>query len=314
MESRHNDKDGASLVWVPGGSFVMGSDETALREIWSAHGWDDYWWGQVGGSTWIIELCPHQVGVDGFWMYREPVTIGEYYHFMQDSGHPAPVDPKVHGPWNSAWEDGTPRRRTEDLPASSVSWEDAVAYCRWANAQLPTEAQWEYAARGPEGRVFPWGDVWEPGTCRCAEEVAGRPFRSHDDWRMWLNAGGSSRRADGTRTYPAECWLSTHIAQIEGPTPADRYPSDVSWCGIRQMAGQVRQWCADWYDSEYYPDSPDRNPPGPAQGRPRSQQARVIRGGAWCGPAYTSRGAQRLAYPPNSRDTNDHGFRPVVPG
>ena len=300
-------QDGADLVWVPGGTFNMGSAEEDVRRLWATYGWDERWWAQVGGHG---ELSPHEVEIDGFWMYRDPITIGHYFHFMQETGYPPPVDPTVHGPENSAWHDGEPLPGTEDLPVSSVSWDDALAYCTWAKARLPTEAEWEYAATGPEGRIFPWGNDWEPGACRCAEEVAGRSFRSNDDWRLWLNGGG--RGPDGK--LPPSCWLATHVAQVEGPTPAERYPRDVSWCGVRGMAGQVREWCADWYDPNYYPRSPRRNPPGPDHhgSRPGFPPCRVLRGGAWLSPAYTSRGAQRLFYPPHSRDTNDHGFRPVV--
>ncbi len=133
----------------------MGSVEAELRRLWRTEGWDDYWWGQVDGADWIGELMLHRVRLDGFWMYRDPVTVGQYFRFMEATGYPAPVDPAVHGRWNSAWRDGRPLPGTEELPVSSASWEDAAAYCRWAGAQLPTEAQWEYAARGPENHVFP---------------------------------------------------------------------------------------------------------------------------------------------------------------
>ncbi len=136
-------------------------------------------------------------------------------------------------------------------------------------------------------------------------------FHTNVEWRAWLNGGG--RGTDGT--YPATCWRGQHIAQMEGPTPAEQYPGDVSWCGVRGMAGQVREWCADWFDPGYYQVSPRHNPPGPdlEWSRQRGHGThRVLRGGSWCSPAYTSRGAQRIIYPPDSRDTNDHGFRPVM--
>jgi formylglycine-generating enzyme required for sulfatase activity len=309
INTQWNGQDDACLIWVAGGAFLMGSAEADVHTLWQAQGWDDRWrQAQVGGTDWVGELFPHEVELDGFWMYRDVVTIGQYFRFMQATDYPPPCDSTVHGPWNSAWQDGKPLSGTERLPVSSVSWEDAVAYCAWTGARLPTEAEWEYAARGPHSRIFPWGNEWEPGACRCADVVAGRPFHSNDDWQLWLNGG--VRHAG---RVPPGCWLAEHVAQVEGPTAPERYPRDRSWCGVRGMAGQVREWCADWYDSDYYRHSPRHNPAGPAAptGGPDLPPCRVLRGGAWLSPAYTSRGAQRLFYPPTSRNTNDHGFRPV---
>lgn len=311
LGSRINTRDGALLVWVPGGTFTMGSAREDALRLWERYGWDRRWFdAQVGGDDWVGELFPHEVELDGFWMYREPVTIGQYHRFMRETGHAPPADPAVHGPSNSAWRDGEPVSGTESLPVSSVSWKDATAYCAWAGVQLPTEAQWEYAARGPQGRVFPWGDCWESGACRCADEMAGRSLLDNDDWRFWLNGG-----ATGREDRLPDCWLARHVAQVEGPTPAESYPRDVSWCGVLGMAGQVREWCVDWYDPDYYPHSPRRNPRGPEGPASRSgiPPCRSMRGGSWLSPAYTSRGAQRLFYPPDSRDSNDHGFRPILP-
>jgi formylglycine-generating enzyme required for sulfatase activity len=165
--------------------------------------------------------------------------------------------------------------------------------------------------RGPQGFLFPWGNTWEPGRCRCADKIAGCTFHIDASWRAWLTGGGPG--PDGR--YPPASWRARHIAQIEGPTPAEQYPTDVSWCGIQGMVGQVREWCADWYDPEYYRISPSHNPPGPPLAWSQSRghgTCRVLRGGAWLSPAYTSRGAQRLFYPPDRRDTNDHGLQPVM--
>lgn len=189
---------------------------------------------------------------------------------------------------------------------ASLSWEDAAEYCEWAGGRLPTEAEWEWAARGPERRVFPWGDSWEPGLCRSAEEVAGRALNTHDDWRNWLNGAVSGRE-----NYPASAWLSSHVAQLDGPSPVVAYSADVSWCGVHGMAGQVREWCSDWWDPAFYSESELTDPTGPAES-PTPIPVRVLRGGSWLSPAYCCRNAHRVNYPPDSRNTNDHGVRVAV--
>lgn len=236
MATTFNPRDAAALVWVPDGTFIMGSAEKETRQLWMANHWDEAWWNaQVGGTDWVGELYPHEVELDGFWCYAEPITIGQYHAFMRATGYPAPVDPAVHGPWNSAWQDGSPLPGTERLPVSSVSWDDSVAYCTWAGVRLPTEAEWEYAARGADGRIYPWGNAWQDHVCRCGEEVAGARFLTNDQWRTWIN-GKSQRGLD--HRFPHSCWLNEHVAQMEGPTEAARYPDDVSWCGARKWQGR----------------------------------------------------------------------------
>lgn len=121
-----NPADGAALVWVPPGGFTMGTD----------NGGDD------------DEKPAHQVEITrGFWLYRTPVTNAQYARFL--STHPKGSRP-IH------WDDH--RFNTPELPVTGVNWEEAVAYCRWVGGRLPTEAEWEYVARGPEGRTYPWGE------------------------------------------------------------------------------------------------------------------------------------------------------------
>ena len=295
------------LGYVPAGTFVMGSDEADMRAVWARAGWDPIWFDHhVGGAAAMIELWPHTVTVNGFWAFREPVTVRQFHEFMLATGHPPPVyDSGVAH--DSAWLDGEPLEAALDLPAASLSWLDAHAYCAWAGMRLPTEAEWEWAARGPDGRLFPWGEELDPNRTRCADDIAGRLFTSHGEWRDWLRGNREPGRARA-----ATSWLARHRAQLDGPTAASSYPGDESWCGLLAMGGQVREWCADWYDANYYLDSGIDNPEGPAVAGAGTPGCRSLRGGAWSAYLATSRGTQRLAYPADSNDTNDHGVRPVL--
>ena len=133
----------------------------------------------------------------------------------------------------------------DDHPVVQVSWFDAEAYCAWAGGSLPTEAQWEKAARGTDGRTYPWGSVFD-GT-----------------WLNYCDAsceGGDTAFDDGYRFT----------------APVGSYPAGASPYGALDMAGNVWEWTADWYDDGYYAVSPASNPTGPDSG-----QYRVLRGGSW---------------------------------
>jgi serine/threonine-protein kinase len=108
-----------------------------------------------------------------------------------------------------------------------VDWTDAKAYCRWAGSVLPTEAQWEKAARGGNGRKYPWGNNWDPDKLQCSKAKLG-------------DAGGTAS--------------------------VGSFPAGASPCGCMDMEGNVLQWCADWYDARYPENSPGTNPTGPVNG------------------------------------------------
>jgi formylglycine-generating enzyme required for sulfatase activity len=161
-----------------------------------------------------------------------------------------------------------------------VTWHDAEAYARWVDGDLPTEARWEWAARGPERRVFPWGDGWDRNLCCCAEYWAKRALNDYRSWETWFKGIGAEEHDD--------LWsLSTSVIAAH-LKPVGSYPAGASWCGALDMAGNVWEWCADWYEESYYGSSPAPDPPGPASGG-----ARALRGGAWRGGANRCRSAAR---------------------
>ncbi len=166
-----------------------------------------------------------------------------------------------------------------DHPVVHVSWQDATVYCKWSGTRLPTEAEWECAARGGrEGAVFPWGDDLEPGG------------------RHMMNV---FQGAFPTRDTGEDGWIGT--------APADAF--DPNGFGLHNMTGNVWEWCADWYSPRYYGRSRLRNPPGPERG-----ENRVMRGGSYlCHASYCRRYrvAARSANSPDSSAGNV-GFRVVA--
>jgi formylglycine-generating enzyme required for sulfatase activity len=166
-----------------------------------------------------------------------------------------------------------------DHPVVHVSWNDARAYCEWSGTRLPTEAEWEYAARGGlVGTAFPWGDDLEPGGQHRMNVFQGT-FPAHDSG------------ADG----------------YVGTAPVDAFPPN--GFGLHNVTGNVWEWCADWYDAGYYARSPHTDPRGPERG-----EARVMRGGSYlCHLSYCKRYrvSARSASEPDSSAGNV-GFRVVA--
>ena len=194
------EKDSAKMVLIPAGSFEMGDHLDGMKRAQPVH----------------------KVELDAFYIDIYEVTVGQYKQFLLETEHQQPS-------WN--WiKKYSP---TDDHPMINVTWYDAVAYTEWAGKQLPTEAQWEYAARGGlAGKRYPWGNKKADGSqCNFADKNA-----PHDFF-------GIDRIADDGYRYTAPV----------GSYPANGY-------GLYDIAGNVWEWCSDWYDENYYSDLPVQNP------------------------------------------------------
>lgn len=203
---RATGKDGAPMVVVPAGSFPMGVPDGA----------------RDGGDD---EYPRHDVFVDTFMIDTFEVTNGRYLEFVKSAGHRVPQNPR--NPTRNLWQGESISDTLIDRPVVNVDWFDAEAYCRWAGKRLPTEAEWEKAAKGTSDRRFPWGDV----------EPTGKHLNYNQRWI-------------GEKTL----------------MPVGSYEAGKSPYGLYDMAGNVWEWVNDWYDARYYQKSPKKNPKGPETG------------------------------------------------
>ncbi len=268
-------RDGAEMVLIPAGEFLMGSTEKdaddAMRMCEESREYNPGI--QCDREKFYTDEMPqHKVYLDAYYIDKYEVTNARFRKFVQETGyitdaektktalawiwsgfykitgvtkkdgsmnwlHPNGADYK--GKWYSVEDEGL-----WDYPVAQVSWNDAAAYCEWAGKRLPTEAEWEKAARGTDARIFPWGNVYP--------DVGGK---------IRANYG---KGADGM------------LDGYEYAAPVGSFPDGASPYGVMDMAGNQWEWVADWYDVNYYKNSPYRNPEGPETGTHR-----IVRGGSW---------------------------------
>jgi formylglycine-generating enzyme required for sulfatase activity len=243
------EQDGSTMVYVPEGAF---------------------WMGAAGDDPGGDEVRPqHEVYLDAFWIDQTEVTNAQYGRCVSAGA----CDPPGHR-GSFTREDYYDKAEFSDYPVLAVTWYQADGYCRWAGKRLPTEAEWEKAARGTDRRLYPWGS-----------EFDGTRLNFCD-----VNCEAESRNTD---------WDDGHA----DTAPVGSYPAGASPYGALDMVGNIREWVADWADTTYYARSPQRNPTGPESGTKR-----VDRSGAALDTEWSTLVTYRGMDPPDGSYT-DVGFR-----
>ena len=239
-----NPKDGMEMVYIAPGEFTLGTSDAQVEASIKEHPTDK-------PERFGHEQPQGRVRLDGYWIGRTEVTNAQYRHFVQATRHRGAPH---------YWKRGQFPSGLEDYPVLNVYWEDARAYCEWAGGRLPSELEWEKAARGTDGRRFPWGDQWDRKRCRNLEIVTGRSYATDKEWQG----------AIAERFRPND--------DVRGGSAAvGSYPAGASPYGCLDMAGNVAEWCADWYDGDAYSRYVNGDVTPPPKGTDR-----VLRGGSWC--------------------------------
>lgn len=236
-------KDGAPMVLIPAGPFTMGSNDGLPSE-----------------------RPEHPVTLDAYAIDLYEVSMQLYRKFLLEAKRDAPP----------TWDDEA-AETVGDRPAIGMDWADAAAYCAWAGKRLPTEAEWEKAARGTDGRRYPWGHM--------------QPFVDIANYNrgVWVSEAVTLVGVTGG----VEGMSVRHGLKEGGRSPY----------GLHHMAGNAAEWVADWYDRGYYSKSPEKNPTGPPNG-----EKRVIRGGSWADLPMALRVSARVSAEPEFQD-RAVGFR-----
>ncbi len=252
-----NSKDGSKLVWVPPGSFTMGSDTSGAANEQPAH---------------LVTFA------EGFFIGKHEITWRQYEAYCTATGQTAPsraIDLRFLG--------GVLFRAKDDHPVFNVNWDEVQGYCDWARLRLPTEAEWEFCARGPESTRWPWGNA--------------NPDRTR------LNLVDKTTRWDWPDRMKESLKLSKAPWRDGFPytAPVGTFPKGASPFGCLDMAGNVLEWVEDSYEATYKTATPIE---------PRRGDGRVYRGGGWGDPTGRCRSAYR-AWMLRSMQKNDLGFRPA---
>jgi sulfatase modifying factor 1 len=275
------------MIHIPAGEFLMGTPLEQARQLATEYGHTE--------TNFDDETPQRVVQLPDYWMARMPVTNAQYKQFLDaNPDHRVPyVDEVWAKPYNWDQERRVHPESLADHPVVLVSWDDAVAYARWAGMRLPTEAEWEKAARGGlqigsednpyPNRLWPWGNEWDREKCNSAETWANQPLQTYQEWRTWWER-------DWTKKFQGK--------QVQ-TTPVGAYPAGASPYCLLDMTGNVWEWAADWFQG--YPGTTYKSD---AFG----QKYRVLRGGSWDLDRYNARVAIRDGDGPDNRNIGI-GFR-----
>jgi len=255
--------NGLSMVYVPGGCFTMGSSEAQIAAATEACG--ELYSGApfpCDPSFYQTESPQHEVCSEAFWIGSTEVTNSQYAVCVEAGACSPPVD-------RTTFDDPA----YADYPVIQVKWADAMAYAEWVGGRLPTEAEWEYAARGPDGWQYPWGDTFEQDRLNYCDVNC--------DVYFWADS-----------TYDDGYALTA---------PVGSYPEGASWVGALDMSGNAWEWVSSLYKEYPYDPSDGREDPG-------ATGDRVLRGGAFDLSYLDVRPAFRYVLPADG-SCRGYGFR-----
>jgi formylglycine-generating enzyme required for sulfatase activity len=254
-------RDGVEMRLVPEGGFLMGSTSAEVDQA-AALCWRNPDGDSCARAEFVSEMPQHSVFVSGFYMDVTEISNAQYKTCVNAGG----CNPPAGGSGTYSRSNYYDQAQYANYPVVNVTWFDARDYCIWAGERLPTEAEWEKAARGDDGRIFPWGSSFDNGRANTEDR--------------------------GTSAIQ----------------PVGQYNNGTSPYGLFDMAGNVWEYVADWFDPDYYSNSPGQDPAGP-NSSPTGQ--RVLRSGSYANFQHYARAANRGAVEPGT-STQFRGFRCVI--
>ena len=284
--------DSMEMVFVPSGTFMMGSSDEQLDK--AMEDCKKMYKGERDCKRKIYanqEQPRHNVILNSFWIDKTEVSNAQFCKFLNAKGNKSTNGIKwfepgaghrgiVYGYIDEIDGVFKPKAGHENYPVIEVSWYGADAYCKWVGGRLPSEAEWEYAAKGPLNSVYPWGNEFN---------------------------GNHANYRDSSFTFDQLGKDSTYNDGFEKWAPVGNYPNGKSWCGALDMAGNIHEWVSDWWSIDYYTTSKEANPIGPSNGT-----LKVCRGGSWYDPSWHVRSSYRKVLTPSSARMHWIGFRCVI--